>query len=248
MPYATFRDARRRGSEAKAALERAQQEWATERQALRAEMEELKRGGVDPQIRQDYDNIVAALQAHPDVARLLEQRLREGGGMPVPARANGHVPPEVDTRLKSVNDRLDKLDARHSQEERAALQAEQRARNAETHQKLDAQIGQFLTRKNYGPEFLALARDYVLSRAMEDAWSDMELEDVPIVLSEWHATLEKALQTRQEKLLAGKKVDAGLPPTPGAPAAPVRQEAQVGANDNETARHLESLLRSQAGW
>lgn len=248
VPYATFREARTRGTQSQREYEQAKAQWDEERQGFETKATEAQAAHESSQEMQDYRFIRDLLQRNPDLYQMLEQRARElGGHAGLGGSGNGAAATKVELppEFKELSDTTKQLAQRlHQQEEREQQQREA-AKHRDTEQKLEATVTKFLGEKNYGQEMAGMALDYILSKSQDPAWAGMDFTDVPHILNEWYGLMERGYEARNKALLDGKREDGKLPPSPGAAQTPVRGAPST---DGDTTRNamLEGLKRM--GW
>jgi gamma-glutamylcysteine synthetase len=207
--------------------------------------------GGDAQTQQmvaDYYHIAGALQRHPDLAQELDRRVVAEQGT-APAQPTTRQPAQPTTPppwAQKLGETVEQVNQRLTAAEQAQLAAHQRAESAKTEKELDAVCTKFLEDRGYDRSFLEDAKEYVLKKA-EKEMPDLELEDVPYVLSAWFKNTDGKIQARVNSILEGKRSDAGLPPSPGSAHTAVRPAQAAGANDGSTAQQAEEALR-RLGW
>lgn len=253
VPWARFREAQTARTQAMREMQQRNEDWTKKEQDYQSQLEEL-RGGSDQQkqIVQDYEEISRLLQANPDIARALMQRLGEGGiptngvpGQPWAGHRAAPAQPATSPEMKKFAEIAERLEQRLTQQEKSEIEAERTRRNTETDRQLDDACVKFLEPRGYDRSFLEDAKEHVLKMAAK--YPDLEMEDVPFVLGTWFKGMSTKIQGQVNKFLEGKKQDAGLPPSPGGAAPPVRTETPAGANDAQTSQRLKEDL-SRLGW
>lgn len=244
VPWATFRQLRREYTDFKRTTESARTQHAQEMARLNQQMQEAA------QERNDYRSLRAALNAHPDLAQALYERLSGGRGAPAgaaPAAAVGA--PQPSKELANLERQVSAIAGDWAQIKQERAQAAQRAADMELSRQLDTEVKKFLTGKDYPEEYVELARSYVLHRVRAPDMDDATIDDVPYLLNDWFKIMEGGHQRRINRLRDGTRATgAAVPPvTPASPSAPIQQTAPSGALDGTTAALLEAELRKR-GW
>lgn len=250
VPWARFRQAQTERTQARNILTQKEKEWGQRESELTRQIEEAKAGTAEQQqVIADYQTLSSALRQNPDIARALMERLGEtpAQGSQPRFQGVGAAQPEAESpTLKRLGETVESLNQRFQQSEQAQREAQERAEKTALRGELENQVGSFLERKGFDPRWKTDAVDYVIKKASEEM-PDLELDDVPYVLSLWFKDRNELIQAQVARQLEGKKADASLPPSPGAAQGPVRQQQPMGANDEVTnQRALESLTR--LGW
>ena len=234
VPWAKFR-------QVQTDFTRSRQQWAEQQKKFEADLraaQELAKA--HQQAKDDYTVLEQLLNAHPDLAEQLYQRVSRtpGGRQAAPAQSQN---PEFQQLMKEMSEiRSYFTESRKAQQRQREEQEDQLTR-----QQLDESLGKLLAERELNPEFLGQARAYVLARAAN--MPDLQMDEVPFLFHEWYKPLHSTLTKQVEGIRSGKQADRGLPASPGS-SPTIGQRPSMGAMDNATAKSLEEMLEQRLGW
>jgi len=236
VPYAKFRETQRELTRIRQQHEAFQRERQTEAQKLQQQIQQFERENQD---LKDYKDL---LEANPDIAEMLIERVQTG--KTVRPRATAPQAPAMSPELVAHMQRVDAFMRGQAEREQQARQA---AQDQQVSQQLDKRLTQILQTQQYPETFLPMLRQFVIQQAALSK-DPVEMEDVPYLAGLWVKQQEDFYNQRVEAMRAGKIADAALPATPGPTTAPVTDATKLDAFGPKTNEYLVQQLKERLGW
>ena len=245
VPWARFREVQTAHTRLNREYARAREEWNQREQAFQQQVEQARTQ--NGQVAQDYELLRQLLMQHPDLAEQLYQRVG-GAGLPgTPSARPAAAAGDGYTRLHPDQEKLLRQVAEYTQSQsHLSQQAQQRQEREQTDRELTTVVTNLLQQRGWDGKWGDAAKAHIFRRAAQ--MGDAQMEDVPYLFAEWFKTQSELVNGEVNRVLKGKVADTALPPaTPAGVAAPVRPGVNLGQNDEQTAQHLEGILR-RMGW
>lgn len=237
VPYAKFRETQRELTR----MRQQHEAFQREQQAAQAKwQDQIKTIEREAQDLRDYRDL---LEANPDIAEMLIERVNTGKT----ARPRAATAPQAPAMSPELVAHMQRVDAFMRSQAEREQQARQAAQDQQVSQQLDKRLTQILQTQQYPETFLPMIRQFVIQQAALSK-DPVEMEDVPYLAGLWVKQQEDFYNQRIAAMRAGKVADAALPATPGPTTAPVTDATKLDAFGPKTNEYLVQQLRERLGW